>query len=357
MFMGTSLKKRTVVTLFPSLRESREQGLFLKRLGSLLNEGFSLKEALSFLYAISSDEKRKWMSEIIAGLEKGSTLHEELLHVGFPERICTQLYFSLIHGKFSQTVERSGKQLLDQVEKRKKLMQILNYPVLLVFFMVAMLFAMRFILLPHLQQIVGPNAATMSFSTQAILMVVYTAPYWIIGMVAGSLIFTIGMNRYLKRRTAIERLNIYCRFPLVHSFLKLYWTQFFVYEWGQLLKNGCSMKEIILIMQERDAAPFLQEASKWMESEMGKGKSFKESLVPFSFLQSEVGEIISHGEASGNLGIEFMLFAQECEEELTQKIERLMERIQPMIFIFVALMIIAIYAALLLPTFSLLEGL
>jgi competence protein ComGB len=349
-------KRLMHVTLFRKPLTKREQGLFLKRLGMLLKEGFSLKEALGFQLAITQDEKKDWLYFLQDGLETGAPLHEELLKVGFPKRTCTQLYLALVHGKYAETVERCGRQLLSQVEKKKKFMQIIHYPVMLVLFMIAMLFAMRYILLPHIHQLIGPNA-TMTWSTRLILSIVYTSPYWIVGSVILFLGLFIGMHHWMKKKTAIQRLSNYCKLPFFSVFLRLYWTHFFVYEWGQLLDNGCSMKEIVAIMQAKEAPLLLQEVSQWIQLEMEKGRSLKEALSPFYFLKKEIAEIISHGEASGNLGVEFILFAQECEEELTHLVEQWMERIQPIIFIFVACMIIAIYAALLLPTFSLLEGL
>lgn len=344
-------------TLFRKNKDIREQGLFLKRLGMLLGEGFSLKHALDFLYAIASIEKREWILKLQSGLKQGQTLHEELKKVGFSDRTCTQIYLSSVHGQFASTIERCGKQLIEQVERRKKLMQVIHYPLLLLLFTIAMLFAMRFILLPHIQYIVGANAGSMDWMTRGILLIVNSAPFWIVG---GCILVTLVAymtKQRLKKKSAIERLNFYCSLPLVQSFLLLYWTQFFLFEWGQLLKNGCSMREIVRIMQMEEVTPLLQEVGKWMEKEMAQGKTFKEALLPFKFLKTEVGEIILHGEVSGKLGSECLLFAQECEEEIMGRMERLMEKIQPLVFIFVALMIIAIYGALLLPTFSLLEGL
>ena len=54
--------------------------------------------------------------------------------------------------------------------------------------------------------------------------------------------------------------------------------------------------------------------------------------------------------------MEMLVYASFCENEFNQRIEKMMEKLQPIIFIFVALMIIAIYGALMLPVFSIMEG-
>lgn len=355
--MAIFLRKPINVTLFPKRRQVYDQGIFLKRLGGLLTEGYSLKHGLSFLYAIAPKEKKDWIFSIQTGLKQGHAFHEELKRVNFSERTCSQIYLSVIHGQFAETIQRCGRQLIDQVERRKKLMQVIHYPLILLLFIIAMLFAMRFILLPHIQHIVGMNTNSMDWMTQLILQIVNAAPFVMVGgCLLGGLI-VMSTNSWLKKKTAIEQVNFYCRVPLLRHFLVLYWTQYFLFEWGQLLKNGCSMKEMVAILQMKEVTPLLQEVGKWIDSEMAQGRTFKETLEPFKFLKEEVGEIIVHGEASGNLGSECLMFARECEEEIVRRMEYTMEKLQPLVFIFVALMIIAIYAALLLPTFSLLEGL
>lgn len=354
--MGLSLKKRTQVTSFLDIKRQNAQGVFLKRLGTLLKEGFSLKEALSFLKTISDEERTHLIDSILHELEKGSSFHEELSKHHFPEKTCAQIYFSLMHGNFHGTVWMAGIQLIEQAQKKKKFLQIINYPILLLGFMISMLFAMRLILLPHIEQIAGNHIENMGWIERGILLIVHTSPYWIGGFVLLNIVILISIRLHLKERTAIEKITFYTKIPFLKKYLQLYWTQFFSLEWSQLLKSGCSMKEITSIMGKDGISPFLQETGNWIEKEMSKGKSFQEALFPFRFLKSEVSEIITHGETSGNLGAELALFSSECEEEFNLRIEQMMERIQPIIFIFVALMIIAIYAALLLPTFNMLEG-
>lgn len=340
-----------------SLRKTREQGTFLKRLGTLLEEGFSLKDALSFLSTITSKEKKNWIDSILTGMERGHVLHEELGKIDFPERTCSQLYFAFSHGSFSETVRLCGQQLLDQTQKKKKLLQVIHYPIILLGFMIVMLFSMRYILLPHIRQIANPEASSMDWIAQATLFIVYNAPYWLSGTVILAIVSWIGLKIALRKKTTFEKIQFYSRWPIIKPLLQLYWTQFYAFEWSQLIKSGRSMREIIYIMQSKDASLFLQEAGAKLNKEMSRGSSFQEALESFNFLKPEVKMIVSHGEMSGKLGSELMLFSIECEEELNQRIEKVMERIQPVVFVSVAFMIIIIYAALLLPTFSLMEGL
>jgi len=339
-----------------SLKSSFSQGLFLKRLGTLLREGFSLKEALTFMRTISGKETLIWIDSIKKGLEQGNSLHEELKQLNFSERVCSQIYFSIIHGNFSDAVYQSGSQLLAQVDRRKKVKQLLNYPMMLVVFMVGMLLSMRYILLPHITQITSSDTSNIDFMTQMILKLIDTAPYWLLGVAGFILIASLLCRAYLSKKTALEKAVIYSKIPIFSLVYQLYQTQFFAFEWSQLIKGGSNLREIVTIMKENQTSKLINEVGEYLEDELIFGRAFQEILRDFSFFKKELPDIVKHGEVSGKMGGELELYSSQCEEELYARVEKSMEWIQPIVFSGIAVMIIAIYAALLLPTFSLLEG-
>lgn len=355
--MVTFQKKPMNSTLFLSVKETRQHGLFLKRIGTLLCEGFSLKEAVGFLFTIADGKQKNWLTSIEKSVYSGHTLHSALIKIGYSERICTQIYLSTIHGHFSETVRMAGEQLIESAKRRKRIQAIVQYPIMLILFITIMLFSMRFVLMPHIQSIVSPDELSVGVGTKLIISTVYTAPYWIVSLL-GLLSVSLLLFQFMtKNLTVIEKLNLYCKNKIISVYIQLYWTQFYSFEWSQLLKSNCSLIEIVHLLQEDETSKLSREVGSHLEQEMRKGHSFQEALTDLGFLKPEIGEIVRHGELTGRLGSELMLYASECEEELNQRIETMMEKIQPIVFVVVALMIIAIYAALLLPTFSIMEGL
>ncbi|WP_413527418.1 competence type IV pilus assembly protein ComGB [Marinilactibacillus psychrotolerans] len=355
--MGTFQKKLTNNIIYRSQKETREQGLFLKRMGTLLSEGFSLKDALRFLLKIADEKQAVWLKTIEKEVNNGESLYQGLRLVGFTDIVCTQIYLSTVHGKFSETIFMVGEQLIESAKRKKKIQSIIQYPLMLLIFIIIMLFSMRYILLPHINRIASPEETSIGIGTKLIIGIVQTAPYWILGTILLIIAAFFAVTSMTNKKTAIEKLNFYSKNKVIRPYLQLYWTYFFTLEWSQLLKNDCTLIQIVHLMQEDKSSSLFREVGKVIEQNMRKGCTFQEAISNLDFLKPEVKEIMIHGELSGRLGIELMLYSSDCEEELNQKIERIIERIQPVVFIFVALMIIAIYAALLLPTFSIMKGL
>lgn len=354
MPMVLSLKKFTSNII--SREQPGDKGLFLKRVGMLLEEGYSIKECLTFLLKIEEGVSQQWIEKIQAGLMRGGTFHEELEKLGFSSKICAQIYLAAQFGNYGQAITQCGDYLLNNLEKQKKLRSLLAYPMLLLLFLLGMLLLMRFIILPHVETLFITTGSNQDIYTNGIVTLVYYSPQLIL---VGLLLLILGgifLKNHLDKKSKIEQLEFLINIPPLTQYLKDYYTQFFFFEWGNLFYNGSSVQEIITIMQGEDASKLLQETGQVLAQEMTLGKSMTEALEELPFFHKEALHVVAHGENLGKLSTELLVYASYCENRLNNRVEKLMGKIQPLIFSFVALMIIAIYAALMLPIFSLMEG-
>ncbi len=333
-----------------------EKGLFLKRIGGLLEEGYSLKDALHFLGKIEGGETKKWIIKVQEGLHNGYTFHHQLEKLGFSSKICAQIYLGSQIGTYGQTISQCGEQLLHQVERQKKFRSLTTYPVILVLFLLGMLMLMRFLILPHMEQLFSSTGSTLNMYSNRLVWLVYYSPQFILGGLGLGLAIWLLVQRILMKKTMIEKVNLFSKIPFLKNYLKDYYTHFFFTEWGNLFQNGRSFQEIVTIMQGEQASPLLRETGEVLAKQMIRGNTLDESLAVFLFIHSEGKEVVVHGESLGQLSTEMLVYANYCESQFNQRVEKLMEKIQPMIFIFVALMILSIYGALMLPIFTLMEG-
>ncbi|NQG88225.1 type II secretion system F family protein [Streptococcus suis] len=65
--------------------------------------------------------------------------------------------------------------------------------------------------------------------------------------------------------------------------------------------------------------------------------------------------IVEYGQVKSKLGGELTVYAAECWEDFFSRVNRAMQLIQPLVFLFVALMVVLIYAAMLLPIYQNME--
>lgn len=100
----------------------------------------------------------------------------------------------------------------------------------------------------------------------------------------------------------------------------------------------------------------MKELALKMEMGMREGQPLVEQLEDYSFFTKEFTIIVHQGEAKGKLGAELLLYSELIWGRFFSKLERLMTWIQPLIFLLVAVLIVTIYAAILLPIYGNMEG-
>lgn len=352
--MASLQKKRTTSIL--SREHPGEKGLFLKRIGMLLEEGYSIKEALSFLGKIERGHATKWVSAIQKGLLEGSSFHGELEKLGFSTKVCAQIYLAAQFGNYGRAITQSGDQLLQSLEKQKKFQSLAAYPLILLVFLLGMLMLMRFLIFPHMETLFMTTGSGQNIYSNGLVLLVYYSPQIIVSVLLFGLLGGLLLKRKLAVKTRIESIKFFMNVPLLKNYMKDYYTGFFFFEWGTLLQNGCSFQEIVTIMQGDSASNLLQETGQVLAEQMKLGQSLNETLGALPFFHEEALHVVMHGENLGKLSTEMLVYALYCEDQFSHRVEKLMEKLQPAIFIFVALIIIAIYGALMLPIFSLMEG-
>ena len=83
-----------------------------------------------------------------------------------------------------------------------------------------------------------------------------------------------------------------------------------------------------------------------------QGHSLADQLARYRFLTPEFSLIVFQGEAKGRLGAELVLYSRLTRKRFYQKVEKMLHLLQPLIFLFVALLIVSVYAAMFLPLYG-----
>lgn len=350
------LSLKTLTYNIISREREDEKGMFLKRVGMLLDGGYSLKEILEFLLKFEKNKTKEWILSIQKGLKAGSSFHKELERLGFSDKIVSQVYIASQYGHYGQTITQCGDHLLGTLEKKKKMRTLATYPVFLLMFLLGMLLLMRFMIFPHLETLFVSIGSEQDIFSHRVITFVYFAPHILVGLLLVSLLVFLFIHLKSYNIPLIEKIRLLTRIPLLNNYVRDYFSHFFFFEWGNLLLNGCSMLEVINIMKGEDASRLLIETGEFLSIQMNQGQSVYEALSHLPYFYTEGLQVVSHGENLGKLGMEMLVYANHCESQLNQRVEKLMNRLQPVVFVLVGIMILIIYGALMLPVFNLMEG-
>ena len=305
---------------------------------NLFSSGFHLVEIVNFL-GRSKLVEAKFVTTMREGLSNGQNLSQILSELRFSNSVVTQVAMADYHGDTQETLELIAENLTKVQQARQKLVAVATYPVILLIFLLVIVLGLKTYLLP---QVEADNFAG---------AIINALPWLFLGL---SLVLTglvIGLIRYFKTTSPLSNVQKLGHFPLIQTYLKLYLTAFYAREWGNLIKQGLEMRQILEMMTTQKNQLF-REIGQDLLKAMQLGQEFHDKIHHYSFFTPELALIIEYGEMKGKLGDELRVYADESWAKFFEKVASAMTIIQPLVFLFVALMIVLIYAAMLLPIYA-----
>ncbi|HGD3427798.1 TPA: competence type IV pilus assembly protein ComGB [Streptococcus agalactiae] len=319
----------------------KKQRKVVQLFNNLFASGFSLTDMVTFLKRskLLSDYYTDRMNK---ALLEGKDLSKMLGELGFSDTVITQVALADLHGNISRSLLKIESYLANLLLVRKKVIEVATYPLILLTFLVLIMIGLRHYLMPQL----GEN----NFATSLITNV----PNIFLLLLAAVLIFSLIFYIVQKRLSRIKVACFLTTIPLVGSYVKLYLTAYYAREWGNLLSQGVELDQIVKVMQNQKSKLF-REIGYDMEEGFLSGKAFHQKVLDYPFFLTELSLMIEYDQVKAKLGTELDIYADEKWEDFFTKLARATQLIQPVIFIFVALIIVMIYAAMLLPMYQNME--
>src|SRR5699024_8356752 len=125
---GASLKQNLKRLRTGSNRLGKYDSHFLYKLADLLENGFTMHQALVFLLEQYDVLKDKDKEVCLALVEDGATLSRILKRLGFRNTIIIQISFAEIHGEMLMNLRESAFYLDHMRATSKKLLKAVQYP-------------------------------------------------------------------------------------------------------------------------------------------------------------------------------------------------------------------------------------
>lgn len=262
--------------------------------------------------------------------------------IGFSDAVTTQLSLAELHGNLILSLEKISAYLENMRKVKKKLIEVSTYPLILLGFLVLIMLGLRNYLLPQMD---AQNIGTQLISSFPQLFLVLGA-----GLVT---FFLLGFL-YYRQSGKIKVFRSLSHLPFGKGMIQAYLTAYYAREWGNLIGQGLELSQIFSMMQEQKSQLF-QEIGRDLALSLDRGQSFSETVRGYPFFKKELPLMIEYGEVKSKLGSELEIYAEKTWEDFFRRVHKAMNVIQPLVFVFVALVIVLLYAAMLLPIYQNME--
>ncbi|WP_243290544.1 competence type IV pilus assembly protein ComGB [Bacillus sp. FJAT-47783] len=333
----------------------KKQAQVLKRISDLLEQGYSLNEAITFTMLHLPPPLKRDMKACVQTLTKGNSLRSALQQLGFHRHVLSYLYFAENYGDVKRALHESSRLLNKQLLHAEKAKQILRYPLFLLLFMGMILYAVETIIAPQfIQMYESMNVRSSIFLFLLLSLFDFlTASIIVIGIVC---VLVIPFYFFVFRNySATKQIAFILKIPLLKRIFMLYQSYYFSFQMSFLLKGGLSIFESLMLFNKQPLLPIYKEETERMISDLTKGRRLDEILSECSFFESELAAVVHHGQTSGRLDRELYTYSQMIVDRLEQSMMKIMSYIQPGIFLVIGILVLAVYLSIMLPMYQMME--
>lgn len=329
--------------------------VFLARIGELLKEGYTFPEAIYLILPHHTADFEAVMQKMDEVFKCGLGASAALKNLGFSDTILLSTMIAERNGRLEDVLTSLSTQLVKIEEAKKKFKNILAYPIALFIFIGGLLIGFRHFFLPNMKALSISREMNTSFLSTVLPSLVTRLPDFIIGMLICSVLVFLSTFIMYKKCLPKNKIKFINHLPVVRNWVFQWESQRFARELGSLLESGISIQDALEVLVGQPVDVLLSEIAKQVREYLIYGEPFHAAIALTDGLTKEFSSFAKHGEASGHLAKELLIYSVHLEEALHEKVTKSLSLLQPMLFSLIALCILAAYLALLLPIYNMLD--
>lgn len=355
-------RKRTEIKIPFLQREKvklKELAVYSRQLSVLIDSELPLIQSLTIL---AEQTKNKYFKEVISrvreDVEAGSTLNQAKRK--FP-KVFDDLYCNLVasaekSGSLDIMLRRLAEYLERIIKIRAKVRQAMIYPAAVVSFAVLVVIFLMWKVIPIFSSIFLELGASLPFLTVAIVSLSNFVKKYILFILFG-FVALVFLFRHLRRipqgRRSID--SAFLKMPLFGSILEKVALSRITRTLSTLLSGGVAMLESLKITSATAGNIIIEEQIMNARKRVAEGASLTDSFKETGQFPFMLTQMVSVGEATGNLDEMLMKLADFYDEEVEASVSSLLSILEPILLILVGGMVGIIVVSMYLPIFNLMQ--
>jgi competence protein ComGB len=333
-----------------------EQGNFLKKMGELLERGYSYSDAVESLLYQMPLKRHKELRDCLEELKAGQPLHTVLATLKFQKDLIGYIYFADKHGGMLEAISEGSKLTLNKNITLQKLKKAIFYPAFL-FFMTNILFLfVERTLLPQYYSLYDSMGLEVNVFTRIVSIFGTMLPRITVFFFLSIVLLLIVYFFYFIKLPILNQRKFLLRIPFIGSAIRLIQTQFFTLQLGYLLSGGLSVHESLQLFESAPRNFFYRDISIIINGRLKRGEDLPQILMQLNFFEKELPIVVNHGQINGRLERELLFFSKSCLLKFEERIERSLKHLQPILYGVIAILVISMYLSIMIPMFRLLDG-
>jgi type IV pilus assembly protein PilC len=336
--------------------------LFTRQLSTMIEAGISLVQALTALYDQCDAKRQKSLRHIISDVttrvQGGETFHESIAK---HPRVFDRLFVSMVKagehgGLLAEILDRLAGFLEASARLRKKVKSAMTYPVIVICIAFAITTFLIVKVVPIFGEIFKDFGSKLPAPTQFLIDVsdFMRGEWYFLILIVGGVFF--GIRTFLRSTRGKQlwdrwKLKLPVFGPLVHKICMSRFARTF----AQLIRSGVPILEVLDIVGGASGNHVVETSIKGVSSDVEKGDNLSVALSKKAIFPPMMLRMVAAGEATGKIDTMLEKMADFWDEEIEAMLDALTSLIEPLLIVFLGVIVGGIVIAMFLPIFKLNE--
>ncbi len=333
--------------------------VFTRQFGTMINAGLPLVQCLEILSTQSENKVlRETIGEVKTQVEAGSTFSDALRR---HPKVFDDLYVNLVHaGEVGGLLDTILTRLAKYIEKAMKLKgqikSAMIYPAAILGVAVVVIAVLMIWVIPIFAKMfneLSGGKMGLPGPTQLVIDIsnIFTSYWWVMLLGTGAIVF--GIKKYYSTsqgRMAIDKLLL--KTPVFGDLIRKASVAKFTRTLGTLLASGVPLLDGMTICAKTSGNKVIEETLISARTSISGGKTIADPLAASGVFPKMVTHMIAVGESTGALDAMLGKIADFYEDEVDQAVASLTSLLEPIMMVFLGIVIGFIVVAMYLPIFK-----
>lgn len=327
--------------------------LLLRQLAILIQSGLPVEEAMKMTIEQAETAKQarimqSWRSEIV----EGRSFSEALRRCPFkiPESVIAGVGVGEESGHLHEILLRMADELESNMENRKTVSRALIYPLTLITTSIIVVTIMMLWVVPKITVVFASSNRELPFITKVIIgLSEFTQSYGLLVLVLAIIAFILGQQALRDQERKVKWHAFILGLPGFGSWFRMSNIADWSRSLGILLQSGVPALAALKISSTTMSNLFMRRKMEAVTESMRQGSSLQKALTENEIGSGFLNHMVGSGEASSQLDQMLLRVAEYYSLRLKNAVEIFLKIFNPILIIFMGLIILSIVAAVMLP--------
>lgn len=338
----------------------RELSVFCRQFESVLNSGVTVIDALNMLAEQTENKEfRGALEDVRDSVQRGETLKQAMSQHPkiFPDLLVQMIDAGETSGGLDKAFNRMGSQFEKEAHLKGLIVKSMIYPIILILVIIVIVAIMMLKIVPTFTDSfdqVGGKLPGITLFVMGVSDFFVHSWYIMLAVIAGIVVLFQALKHTERGALLIGRVEL--KLPLIGKLKIKTASARMARTLATLMGSGIQLVDAIHLVTDMMNNEIVKQSLKKAEEEVVRGIPLSKPLADSGVFPPMVYHMIEIGEETGNMEDMLNKIAEYYDEEVEMATQSLLAAMEPLIIIIMALIVVPIVLAIMMPMYSLYDS-